>query len=247
VQRPCVCSTLALMVVRKPLLHTTLISQAHATSGRLTVRPAWPDSQTCSVRTRFILYWLYLGHSHATQHARVRDTHLRPAVSELDSYFIGCISVIQTQHSTHGSVTHIYVPELSLLGMTYSRTEVRVLLIPWPSRGLANACGGGYERFSYADVGRRLQGDTDATDSLQQLERQHRATPSGAVEAAIFVHPLCGDCNVACALAADNCFCQTWTAALRATRQMPAAKSMRNRKRGETCVACDSASDFINS
>jgi hypothetical protein len=103
--------------------------------------------------------------------------------------------------------THtVTFPELSLLGMTCSRTAVRVLPLRWPRRRLANAAGGGYERFSYADVGRRLQGDTDATDSLQQLERQHRATPAGAAEAAIFVQPLCGDGNVACALAADNCF-----------------------------------------
>jgi hypothetical protein len=103
--------------------------------------------------------------------------------------------------------------ELSLLGMTCSRTAVRVLPLRWPRRRLANAGGGGYERFTYADVGRRLQGDTDATDNLQQLERQHRATPAGAVEAAIFVQPLCGDGNVACALAAENFF--PWTFSLR--------------------------------
>jgi len=43
-------------------------------------------------------------------------------------------------------------------------------------------------------------------NSLQQLERHHRSTPAGAVEAAIFVQPLCGDGNIACALAAENCF-----------------------------------------
>ena len=97
-------------------------------------------------------------------------------------------------------------PQLSLLGMTCSRTGVRVLPLRWPRRRLANAGGGNYERFSYADIGRRLQGDTDATATLQQLEQHHRATPAGAVEAAIFVQPLCGDGNIACALAAENCF-----------------------------------------
>jgi hypothetical protein len=88
--------------------------------------------------------------------------------------------------------THtVSFPELSLLGMTCSRTAVRVLQLRWPRRRLANAGGGGYERFTYSDVGRRLQGDTDSTDSLQQLERQHILTPAGAVEAAIFVQPLC--------------------------------------------------------
>jgi hypothetical protein len=107
------------------------------------------------------------------------------------------------------SATHtVSFPELSLLGMTCSRTAVRVMPLRWPRRRLATADGGGtgYERFSYADVGRRLQGDTDSTDSLRLLEKKHRATPAGAVEAAIFVQPLCGDSNVACALAADNCF-----------------------------------------
>ena len=50
--------------------------------------------------------------------------------------------------------THtVSFPELSLLGMTCSRTVVRVLPLRWPLRRLANAAGGGYERFSYADVG----------------------------------------------------------------------------------------------
>ena len=48
--------------------------------------------------------------------------------------------------------------------------------------------------------------EIDAMDSLQQLERQHRATSAGAVEAAIFVQPLCGDGHFACVLTADNCF-----------------------------------------
>jgi hypothetical protein len=106
--------------------------------------------------------------------------------------------------------THtVTFPDLSLLGMTCSRTAVRVLPLRWPRRRLANAGGGNYERFSYgssSDILRRLQGDSDVKDTLQQIERQHRATPAGAVEAAIFVQPLCGDGNIACALAAENCF-----------------------------------------
>jgi len=97
-------------------------------------------------------------------------------------------------------------PQLSLLGMTCARTAVRVLPLRWPRRRLANAGSGNYERFTYSNIGSRLQGDTDAMSTLQQLERHHRSTPAGAVEAAIFVQPLCGDGNIACALAAENCF-----------------------------------------
>ena len=82
---------------------------------------------------------------------------------------------------------------------------MRVLPLRWPRRRLASAAGGGYNRFSYASIG--IQGDIDTTDSLQLLESKLRATPVGTVEAAIFVQPLCGEeTNIACALAAENCF-----------------------------------------
>jgi hypothetical protein len=131
------------------------------------------------------------------------------------SFTLVCATAPYVQHididaaGLKASATHtVSFPELSLLGMTCSRTAVRVVPLRWPRRRLSTAEGGGagYERFSYADIGRRLQGDTDSTDSLRLLEKKHRATQAGAVEAAIFVQPLCGDANIACALAAENCF-----------------------------------------
>jgi hypothetical protein len=61
----------------------------------------------------------------------------------------------------------------------------------------------GYQRFSYTQ---------DATDNLRVLANVHRALPSGAVEAAIYVQPVCGytkDASVSCAVT-DKLNCYPW-------------------------------------
>ncbi len=138
-----------------------------------------------------------LGCTCADQHTFTLLCATAPYVQHLDSDTEGLKD--EASHT-------VSFPQLSLLGMTCARTAVRVLPLRWPRRRLANAGSGNYECFTYSNIGSRLQGDTDAMNSLQQLERHHRSTPAGAVEAAIFVQSLCGDGNIACALAAENCF-----------------------------------------
>ena len=136
-----------------------------------------------------------------------------------EGFALLCATAPYVQHidndgaGLNASAMHLVsFPGLSLLGMKCSSTAVRVLPLRWPRKRLASTEGdggsgyGGYQRFSYTDIGRRLQGDTDATDTLRLLERKYRSTQAGAVEAAIFVQPVCGDGGIACALAAHNCF-----------------------------------------
>ena len=83
----------------------------------------------------------------------------------------------------------------------------------WPRRRLATAQGGGsgftgYDRFSFQDTVNRYTGDGDVTDNLRLLAARERVLPSGAVEAVIYVQPVCGSENsVTCAAEErDNCF-----------------------------------------
>ena len=114
-----------------------------------------------------------------------------------------------THQSTKFSTdtTHLVsFPDLSLLGMTCKNTAVRVFPLRWPRKRIARTSSSNYERYSYADLGKNIQGDREASDNLNLLSSKLQSTPAGAVEAAIFVQPLCGQSSVACALAADNCF-----------------------------------------
>ena len=114
------------------------------------------------------------------------------------------------------SVHKVSFPDLLLAGLTCANTEIRVLPLRWPRRRLATAEGNGgsgfagYTRFSYLDIASQIKGDQDATDNLRVLANRHRATPSGAVEAAVFVQPVCGGhaaASVTCARAeARNCY-----------------------------------------
>jgi hypothetical protein len=114
----------------------------------------------------------------------------------------------------NASAVHVVsFPELSLLGMSCDNTAVRVLPLRWPRRRLATAEGNGgsgyagYQRFSYLNTAQRLKGDTDTTDNLRLLAHKYTATQAGAVEAAVFVQPLCGGgFNPACWRAARNCY-----------------------------------------
>jgi hypothetical protein len=90
--------------------------------------------------------------------------------------------------------------------MTCKNTAVRVFPLRWPRKRIMRTSSSNYDRYSYADLGKNIQGDRDASDNLNLLSSKLKSTPAGAVEAAIFVQPLCGQSSVACALAADNCF-----------------------------------------
>lgn len=104
---------------------------------------------------------------------------------------------------------------LLLSGMTCANTAVRVMPLRWPRRRLATTEGGGsgftgYDRFSFRDTVARYTGDADATDNLQLLAARERAMPTGAVEAAIYVQPVCGnEKSVACA-PTERATCFPW-------------------------------------
>jgi hypothetical protein len=111
------------------------------------------------------------------------------------------------------AVHEVFFPELSLLGMSCANTVVRVLPLRWPRRRLATAEGNGgsgysaYTRFSYLNIAQNLKGDVDTTDNMRLLASKYTATKAGAVEAAIFVQPLCsGGSNPACWHDALNCY-----------------------------------------
>jgi hypothetical protein len=111
------------------------------------------------------------------------------------------------------SVHRVAFPNILLTGMTCQNTAVRVMPLRWPRRRLATAQGGGsgftgYDRFSFQDTVNRYTGDGDVTDNLRLLAARERVLPSGAVEAVIYVQPVCGSENsVTCAAEErDNCF-----------------------------------------
>ena len=116
--------------------------------------------------------------------------------------------------SLNASAVHVIAfPGLSMLGMSCDNTAVRVLPLRWPRRRLATAEGNGgsgyagYQRASFLNVAQRVKGDTDATDNLRLLAHKFTATQAGAVEAAIFVQPLCSHgSNPACWRDAQNCY-----------------------------------------
>jgi hypothetical protein len=116
--------------------------------------------------------------------------------------------------SLNSTAVHVVAfPGLSLLGMTCDTAAVRVVPLRWPRRRLATAEGNGgsgyagYQRASFLNVAQRVKGDTDATDNLRLLAHKFTATQAGAVEAAIFVQPLCRHgSSPACWRDAPNCY-----------------------------------------
>lgn len=127
-----------------------------------------------------------------------------PYLQHIDDDLSGLNTSSLHQVSFHGLV---------LTGMSCSNTAVRVVALRWPRRRLATTEGGGrgfsgYDRFSFRDTVNRYTGDSDATDNLQLLAARERAMPTGSVEAAIYVQPVCGnEKSVACAPSErDTCF-----------------------------------------
>jgi hypothetical protein len=111
------------------------------------------------------------------------------------------------------SLHRVSFPDISLRGLTCANTAVRVMPLRWSRRRLATTDGGGrgfsgYDRFSFSETVRRYTGDGDATDRLQLLAARERVLPTGAVEAAIYVQPVCGnEKTIACAVEErSNCF-----------------------------------------
>lgn len=107
------------------------------------------------------------------------------------------------------SVHKVTFAGLNLAGLTCKFTQIRVIPLRWSRRRMATAesNGGsgyaGYQRFSYTQ---------DATDNLRVLANVHRALPSGSVEVAIYVQPVCGytkDASVSCAVT-DKLNCYPW-------------------------------------
>ena len=128
-----------------------------------------------------------------------------------------CATAPYVQHIDDGraglnasSMHLVSFPELELAGLTCQNTAVRVMPLRWPRRRMAATGGGfdGYDRFSFRDTVNRYTGDVDATDNLRLLAARERALPSGAVEAAVYVQPVCGtSSSVACApMERDTCY-----------------------------------------
>jgi hypothetical protein len=105
------------------------------------------------------------------------------------------------------SVHKVTFAGLNLAGLMCKFTEIRVIPLRWSRRRMATAEGNGgsgyagYQLFSYTQ---------DATDNLLVLANTHRALPSGVVEEAIYVQPVCGyttDASVSCAVTNKlNCY-----------------------------------------
>jgi hypothetical protein len=137
-----------------------------------------------------------------------------------------CATAPYVQHIDDGraglnasSMHRVSFPELELAGMTCRNTAVRVMPLRWPRRRLATTEGGGrgftgYDRFSFRDTVNRYTGDADATDNLRLLAARERALPSGAVEAAIYVQPVCGSENSVNCAPSERDTCYPWCMAV---------------------------------
>jgi len=137
-----------------------------------------------------------------------------------------CATAPYVQHIDDGlagfnasSMHKVVFPDLILRGMTCANTAVRVMPLRWPRRRLATTDGGGggfsgYDRFSFRDTVNRYTGDADATDSLRLLAARERVLPSGAVEAAIYVQPVCGSENSVTCAPSERANCYPWCMAV---------------------------------
>ena len=137
-----------------------------------------------------------------------------------------CATAPYVQHIDDGlaglnasSMHRVVFPDLLLRGMTCANTAVRVMPLRWPRRRLATTDGGGggfagYSRFSFRDTVNRYTGDADATDSLRLLAARERVLPSGAVEAAIYVQPVCGSENSVTCAPSERANCFPWCMAV---------------------------------
>jgi hypothetical protein len=198
--------------------HAVLYRGAH--DGYVWAYGAWPFSVDVRLGLAAVSYSGSAAETDATGDARTGLLGCLCIDSEKKGFELLCATAPYLQHidndaSDEGEdsakfstdTTHsISFPELSLLGMTCKNTAVRVLPLRWPRKRIARTSSSSYERYSYGDVGKNIQGDRDAIDSIHVLASKLLSTPAGAVEAAIFVQPLCGQSSIACALAADNCF-----------------------------------------
>jgi len=108
---------------------------------------------------------------------------------------------------------------LDLVDMTCANTMVRIHSLRWPRKRLADTGKSGNSGESYINKLRAnfvskdfrsiLTGDHDVVDNLRDFAQTQRQGRSGAVEAAIYVQPICGDTSVvdlSCATVVSNCF-----------------------------------------